>query len=75
MKLKKVYPEHKLLLFLTPKKIIVSDETRAKLAAAIKKKINPLSEKKFAKLKTDSIKRVGVAISVTNTQTNEIQKI
>lgn len=35
MKLKKVSPEHKLLLSLTHKNKIVSDETRAKLAAAI----------------------------------------
>ena len=76
MKLRKVSPENKLLLSLAHKNKIVSDETRAKLSAAISdfKKINPLSEEKFAKLKTDSIKRVGVAITVTNTQTNEIKK-
>ena len=76
MKLKKVSPEHKLLLSLTHKNKIVSDETRAKLAAAISdfKKRNPLSEEKLAKLKADSIKRIGVAVTVTNTQTNEIKK-
>lgn len=75
MKLKKVSPENKLLLSLTHKNKIVSDETRAKLSAAISdfKKRNPLSEEKLAKFKADTIKRVGVAITVTNTQTNEIK--
>lgn len=76
MKLKKVSPENKLLLSLIHKNKIVSAETRAKLSAAISdfRKINPLSEERLAKLKTDSIKRVGVAVTVTNTQTNEIKK-
>ena len=39
-------------------------------------KINPLSEERLAKIRTATIKRVFVAVTVTNTQTNEInQKI
>lgn len=76
MKEKIVYPENKSLLSLTHKNKIVSDETRAKLSAAISDfgKNNPLSKEKLAKLKEDSIKRVGVAITVKNTETNEIIK-
>ena len=76
MKDKVVSPEHKLLLSLTHKNKIVSDETRAKLSAAISdfRKRNPLSEKRLDKLKNDSIERVGIAVTVTNTQTNEITK-
>lgn len=76
MKLKKVSPEHKLLLSLIDKNKIVSDETRTKLSAAIYvfKKRNYLSEEKLAKLKTDYIKPVGVEVNFTNTETNEITK-
>ena len=76
MKGKIVSPENRLLLSLTHKNKIVSDETREKLSAAISdfRKNNPISKEKLAKLKEDSIKRVGVAITVKNTETNEIKK-
>ena len=76
MKTRLVSPEHKLLLSLAHKNKIVSFETRAKLSAAISdfRKKNPLSEERLAKLKADSIKRVGVKVTVTNTETNEIRK-
>ena len=37
-------------------------------------KRNPLSEERLAKIITVTIKRVGVAVTVTNTQTYEIKK-
>lgn len=76
MKQKIVTPDNKLLLSLIHKNKIVSDVKRAKLFAATSdfNKINSLSEERLAKISTATIKRVGVAVTVTNTQTNEIKK-
>jgi group I intron endonuclease len=76
LKLKKVSPEHRLLLSLTHKNKIVSDETRAKLSAAIAdfRRKNPLSEEKLANLRKKSIEREGIQVSVLNSQTNEVKE-
>ena len=76
LKTKKVSPEHKLLLSLTHKNKIVSDETRAKLSAAISdfRRKNPLSEEKLMNIKKKTIEREGVPVSVLNTQTNEVKE-
>jgi group I intron endonuclease len=76
LKSKKISPEHKLLISLTHKNKIVNDETRAKLSAAIAdfRAKNPLSEEKLANLRNKSIEREGVAVSVFNSQTNEVKE-
>ena len=76
LKSKKISKEHRLLLSLTHKNKIVSDETRAKLSSAIAdfKRNNPLSEKQLANLRSKSVEREGVAVSVLNSETNEVKE-
>ena len=76
MKQKTVSPENKLLLSLTHKNKIVSEETRNKLASAISDfwKKNPISFQRLSNLRTSSIKHVGVKVTVLNTQTNEVKE-
>lgn len=76
LKSKIVSPEHKLLLSLTHKNKIVSDETRAKLSAAITdfRRKFPISEEKLINIKKKSIEREGVQVSVLNSQTNEVKE-
>lgn len=76
LKLKKISPEHKLLLSLAHKNKIVGPETRAKLSAALAdfKRNNPLSKEKLENLRKKAIEREGVKVSVLNSQTNEIKE-
>jgi len=76
LKNKIISPEHKMLISSIHKGKIVSEDTRKKLAAATAnhRKINPLSLEALANLKTKSILREGVAVSVLNTQTNETKE-
>lgn len=76
LKSRNISKEQKLLLSLTHKNKIVGDETRAKLSSAIAdfKRNNPLSEKQLANLRKKSIEREGVAVSVFNSQTNEVKE-
>ena len=73
----KRYPcvaEHKDILSLTHLGKVVSQETKDKLSLATTnyKKNNPLSSEALANIKAKTIEREGVAVSVLNTQTNEV---
>lgn len=76
LKLKKLTFQQKQLLSLANKNKIVSEETRKKLSAAIAdfRKNNPLSAKNLDNLRYLAIKREGVAVSVLNSQTNEVKE-
>lgn len=76
LKSKKLTVEQKLLISLTHKNKVVSEETRLKLSAATAdfRKKNPLSVKRLAHLRALAIKREGVAVSVLNSQTNEVKE-
>ena len=73
-KLKKISQEHKDILSLTHLGKVVSQETKDKLSLATTnyKKNNPLSSEALANIKAKTIEREGVAVSVLNTQTNEV---
>lgn len=73
-KLKKISQEHKDILSLTHLGKVVSQETKDKLslATANYKKDNPLSPEALANIKAKTTEREGVAVSVLNTQTNEV---
>jgi group I intron endonuclease len=68
-----VSPEHKMIISSIHKGKLVDEITRNKLAAATTKhrKENPLSAEELENLKIKTTRRVGVAVSVVNTQTNE----
>lgn len=72
LKEKIVSPEHKMIISSIHKGKEVSEETRKKLAVATAnyRKLNPLSKEALTNLKTKSILREGVAVSVLNTETN-----
>lgn len=74
-KLKKISEEHKELLSSIHTGKDVSKETRDKLslATANYKKNNPLTAEALANIRAKTIEREGVAVTVLNTQTNEVK--
>jgi len=76
LKEKKISPEHKKILSLIHRGKVVSPITRKKLSVATAefKKNNPLSTLALAKIRIKTLEREGVAVSVFNTQTNEIKE-
>jgi group I intron endonuclease len=75
-KSKIISPEHKEILSLAHKGKLVSQETRNKLAVATAnyKKNNPLSPEALANIKSKTLEREGVSVTVLNTQTNEVRE-
>lgn len=75
-KQKKISLEHRKILSQTHKGKMVSEETRKKLSLATSnyKKNNPLSAEALANIKAKTLEREGVAVSIINTETNEIIK-
>ncbi len=75
-KLKTISPEHKEILSLTHKGKVVNQETRKKLSIATTeyKKNNLLSPSALASIRAKTLEREGVAVTVLNTQTNEVQE-
>lgn len=75
-KSKIISPEHKEILSLAHKGKLVSQDTRNKLAVATAnyKKNNPLSSEALANIRTKTLEREGVSVTVLNTQTNEVRE-
>lgn len=73
-KLKKISEEHKEILSLVHTGKVVSQETRNRLSLATTnhKKNNPLTPEALANIKAKTTEREGVAVSLLNTQTNEV---
>lgn len=71
-----ISPEHKKILSSIHKGKLVSEETRKKLAAATAnyRKNNPLTPEALANIKAKTLAREGVAVSVLNTETNEVKE-
>lgn len=76
LKKKVISPLHKEILSSTHKGKLVSRETRDKLAAATAKyrKDNHLSPEALANLRSKTLAREGVSVSVLNTETNEVKE-
>ena len=75
LKEKVISPEHKKILSSIHTGKVVNEDTRNKLAAATAnhRKRNPLSEEALENLRVKTALREGVAVSVLNTETNEIK--
>lgn len=76
LKTKVISPEHKELLSAIHKGKNVSVETRKKLSEAISlyRKNNLLTPESLEKLRSKTIAREGVAVSVLNIETNEVKE-
>ena len=75
-KLKEISQEHKDILSFTHTGKDVSQETRDKLslATAKYKKNNPLTSEALANIKSKTLEREGVAVTVLNIETNEVRE-
>jgi group I intron endonuclease len=75
LKEKVISPEHKKILSSIHIGKVVNEDTRNKLAAATAnyRKRNPLSEEALENLRVKTTLREGVAVTVLNTETNEIK--
>jgi len=75
LKEKVISPEHKKILSSIHTGKVVNEDTRKKLAAATAnhRKGNTLSEEALENLRVKTTLREGVAVSVLNTETNEIK--
>jgi len=75
LKEKVISPEHKRIISSIHTGKVVNEDTRNKLAAATAnyRKRNTLSEEALESLRVKTTLREGVAVSVLNTETNEIK--
>lgn len=75
LKEKVISPEHKVLLSSIHSDKVVTEDVRLKLSNATKKfkENNPLTVEAIANLRSKTIEREGVAVSVLNTLTDEVK--